>query len=871
MKKFLVSAAVFALATASARAESEAVIGNVRVQALSPTLVRIEEKGPHGFEDRVTFTVVERAWPGVPCTVTGNVVTTDHYVVRVANDGKSFAGTRVESPTGAVLYTFDGKVPPPAFLPAPAQMPDAFVVADSARIVPPPWGATPPPKEKAGDSQSGWDTGNDAPDIYVFIPGKGGYEQLRRDFLKLTGSVPLPPLFTFGLMHSRYHPYSDREALEVIDTYRKKRIPLDLFVVDTDWRVGASHGYGVNTKLFPNMAGFLRQAHERNVRVMFNDHPEPQAAALDPKELQYRYDGLTSLLKIGVDVWWFDRNWRTHLNEPAPGIRREVWGMRLYHDITQKFRPKGRPLIMSNVQGIDNGRRTYASHPAAHRYPFWWTGDTSAEWESVKKGIANAVDYGVISLQPYLSEDLTGHFGRPNAELYARFFEYGALSPITRLHCTRGETRDPWAFGDEAEKIVTDYTRLRYRLMPTIYAAARRAYDDGTPLLRRCDLYWPEFSEATDNQQYLLGDDILVAPIASSPNMAAPIPSELFQTPDGKPGLCGEYFKGMELRGGPVVTRTDSQINFRWEHDAPDPKLPEDFFSARWTGKLGPVPETGEYTLQVQMDDGVRLWLDGKLVLDKWVQQPVTTYEAKVKLEKGRSYQLRMEFFDYNQGATCVLGWNLPTKADVLPSRQVWIPPGEWLDAWTGASLTGPKTITVSSPLWHTPMYVRAGGVILSTVEMQYTGERPWDTVVVDAFVPRDGVAQTERTLYEDDGISPNYQQSAFCTTPVALETSTNSVSLTAGKIRGEFDGRLKSRTWVLRAHLPKRKKFIGAKLNGADVEASMLESSKDASVLPFRGAGTHPGPEAGDVIEVRVNSRPTDDSLSLVLTIASE
>jgi len=862
--------ALLVVATA-ARAGSEAVIGNVRVQPLSPTLVRLEQKGPHGFEDRVTFTVVDRAWPGVPCKVVDGIVTTEYYVVHVPKDGESLAGTRIESPTGVVLYTFEGKIPAPAFLPAPTGMPGAFVVADNARIVPPPWGATPPPKEKASDPYSGWDIENDAPDIYVFIPGKGGYEQLRRDFLKLTGSVALPPLFTFGLMHSRYHPYSEQTALEVIDTYRTKRIPLDVFVVDTDWRIGASHGYGVNTNLFPDMEGFLRKAHERHVKIMFNDHPEPVAPALDPKELQYRYDGLASLLKMGADVWWYDRNWHTHLNEPAQGIRREVWGMRLYHDITERFRPERRPLIMSNVQGIDNGRRNYPPHPAAHRYPFWWTGDTSAEWESLQRGIANAVDCGVISLQPYLSEDLTGHYMRPKPELYARFFEYGALSPITRLHCTRGETRDPWAFGDEAEKIVTDYTRLRYRLMPTIYAAARRACDDGTPLLRRCDLYWPEFAEATNNQQYLFADDILVAPITTSPRAGAPIPAKFFRAPDGRPGLRGEYFDGMEPTGTVVVARTDSRIDFRWGDDAPDPKLPKDFFSARWTGTLGPVPETGEYTFTVSVDDGVRLWLDDKLVFDKWNPTPVTTYEAKVKLEKGGSYTLRAEYFDYNAGATCVLGWILPSEADAPASRQVWIPPGEWVDAWTGARVAGPKSIDVESPLWHTPMFVRAGGVVLATTEMQHTGERPWDTVVVDAFVPRDGSVRTERTLYEDDGISPKYQQGAFCTTLVTLEASTNSANLSVSGIRGDFDGRLKSRSWVLRTHLPKGKKLVRAKLNSANIEARVLTPSDVAGGMPFRGEGARPGREAGDVVEVRADSRPTTEPLSLSLTLASE
>ena len=845
-------------------AYADVVVGDLRVQPLSPTLVRLEAKGKSGFEDRVTFTVVDRKWPGLEYKTSERngetIVETPQYVVRIRDQR-----ARVETPGGEMLYEFGGKLPGPSFLPSPGHVPHVFALADSPRIVPPSWGATP-----GAGTNSGWDVENDAADVYVFIPGQGGYEQLRHDFLKLTGATELPPLFTFGLMHSRYHPYSDRDALEVIDTYRKKRIPVDVFVVDTDWRVGASHGYGVNTNLFPDMEGFLREAHQRNVHVMFNDHPEPVGPALDSKELQYRYDGLTSLLKIGADVWWYDRNWHTHLNEPAPGIRKEVWGMRLYHDITQRYRPERRPLIMSNVQGIDNGRRNYAPHPAAHRYPFWWTGDTPAEWESLQKGIANAVDYGVISLQPYLSEDLTGHFMRPSPELYARFFEFGALSPITRLHCTRGETRDPWAFGDEDERIVTDYTRLRYRLMPTIYAAARRAYDDGTPLLRRCDLYWPEFAEATNNMEYLFGDDILVAPIIASPHEAATIPAAFLRTPDDKPGLRGEYFNGMEPTGTVVVARVDSGIDFRWEDGAPDPKLPVDFFSTRWTGTLGPIPETGDYTFSVRVDDGVRLWLDDKLIIDKWTPHPVTTFEEKVKLEKGRSYKLRMEYFEYNVGATCALGWSLPSQANALASRQVWIPPGEWLDAWTGAKIAGPKTITVSSPLWHTPMYVRAGGVVLSTVEMQYTSERPWDTIVVDAFIPEKGPVQTKRTLYEDDGITPDYQRGASAVTEVSLAAATNSIRLTAGTMQGGFAGQLKERTWVFRAHLPKGRRLAGATLNAAKTEVRYLKPTDTGSALPFRGEGVPPGKEAGDVVEVRANSRPTNEPLTLVLTLSA-
>src|SRR5205823_2658852 len=150
--------------------------------------------------------------------------------------------------------------------------------------------------------------------------------------------------------------------------------PLDYLVIDTDWRVNGSHGYKVETKDFPNMRRFIRDAHERHVSLMFNDHPEPVAkTALAPAEMLFRWKGLTKLLNWGADVWWYDRNWVTHLHEPAPGISKEVWGARLFHDITLTARPGRRALVMSNVEGIDNGRIDYAPHPALHRFPIWWT------------------------------------------------------------------------------------------------------------------------------------------------------------------------------------------------------------------------------------------------------------------------------------------------------------------------------------------------------------------------------------------------------------------------------------------------------------------------------------------------------------------
>ena len=434
MKNLLVLTACLCLATPKLLAADNVVAGSVRVQVLSDSLVRLEVAGAEGFENRTTFHVVNRDWPGAEFTVATNdarvVIKTAKYSVFVPLNAKTLAGISVKSADGKTLYTCDGKLDNSLWLPAPSSHPTAWSFADTPRMVPPPWGLTPAPTSAKLAATCGWDLRNDAPDVYVFLPG-GNYFQLRQDFLKLTGPSEMPPLFMFGAFDSRYHDYSEATALQQIDDYRAHKIPLDVLVVDTGWRKGGSTGYQPNTNFFPNMARFIREAHEKNVRLMFNDHPEPIGSnGLDPAEMKFRFDGLASLLNEGADVWWYDRNWWTSLKPPMPGLAKEVWGMRLYHDITQKLEPQRRPIIMANVDGIDNGIRNRPMDVAAHRFTFQWTGDVSPSYESLQREVGNAVHAGVESFFPYMSADLGGHVADPTPEGYIRWIEYGALSPI---------------------------------------------------------------------------------------------------------------------------------------------------------------------------------------------------------------------------------------------------------------------------------------------------------------------------------------------------------------------------------------------------------------------------------------------------------
>lgn len=135
-----------------------------------------------------------------------------------------------------------------------------------------------------------------------------------------------------------------------------------------------------------------------------------------------------------------------------------------------------------------------------------------------------------------------------------------------------------------------------------------------------------------------------------------PIEPEYLTTPEGKPGIKAEYFKNRKLEGEAAYTETVSQINFNWKEGAPN-QMPDDGFSIRYTGKLK-SPGTGVYKLGATVDDGVRVWIDDKLVLDMWFGGNRRMVEADFEFEEGRTYDLKMEYYDDYHLAYAQLGWD---------------------------------------------------------------------------------------------------------------------------------------------------------------------------------------------------------------------
>ncbi|SOD55031.1 beta-glucosidase [Pseudoxanthomonas wuyuanensis] len=137
-------------------------------------------------------------------------------------------------------------------------------------------------------------------------------------------------------------------------------------------------------------------------------------------------------------------------------------------------------------------------------------------------------------------------------------------------------------------------------------------------------------------------------------------------------GLRGEYFRNRELSGAPTLVRVDPQIGFSWDRGSPTDNLmargevgpgqdiPADNFSVRWSGQLLP-PVSGTYQLEAAANDGVRLYLDGKLLLDHWSDnERLRAHSASVELQAGRAYDLKLEYYDNERDAGVRLAWNLP-------------------------------------------------------------------------------------------------------------------------------------------------------------------------------------------------------------------
>ncbi len=825
--------------------------GTTRVELLSDAVIRVEEKGEHGFEDRVSLIAAGRGdFTGVAAKTRteGNclIAETAAYTVKLYTD-RGYHADAVEifaadgRPVWTVSKTATQEVRTAGFyhdLPDPGDTPEVYALLDYPRILPAEKGAA---YVGSTDAYSGWER-YDATDVYVMF-AYGDAATLRTRFAEVTGRTPISDIKTFGSWYSRYQNWTDADYKAVVENYRANGFPLDILVIDTKWRAGADGtGYDIDKGNFPDMEGFVDWAHKNGVMVLFNDHThKTDKQALDPEELKYHTENLTNILKLGVDGWWYDRNWGYTLHSPyADSITFTTFGEILYNDILASYSSTKRLFLLSNADWVRHGRVENAPSVIGHRYGIQWTGDITSEAMQLRREIENMVSKTTAGASPYLSSDLGG-FKRAKEQseaMYTRWMQYGALSPIFRIHSTMesgGAKYDklPYTYSAATQAIVKKYMNLRYNLLPLFYTLGHEAYETGMPITRRTDFY-DDSAAAKDNTEYLLGRDLLVAPLWSTYGEGdGVVPASWF----GEAGLTASYYNSRTDHSKAVYQTTVPNIELNWGAKSPDASVRVNLFSGIFEGKITPAFDC---YLGGAADDGMRVYINGELLVDAWKSSWLASaVNTETLLRAGVTYDIRVEYYDGTSTASCYLLYELPSEKN-MSARDVYLPAGGWTDVFTGTHYAGGGTVRVCNGIETTPLFARDGAVLPAVKVVSPIEAADFPALSLNVFDGGDG----SYTLCEDDGETVDYRTGDVRKTLFTHTETGARGSLAIAKAEGAFTTDYTARTYTVRIH--SEKAIENVRLDGRTVEVTRL--AKDAAAAPLAETGAAPD---GTVYEV--------------------
>ncbi|GAA4605074.1 alpha-glucosidase (family GH31 glycosyl hydrolase) [Actinoplanes octamycinicus] len=515
-----------------------------RITVLTDGLLRLEYADDGVFEDRASTFAVHRRLPvpdfrvlesgghleivtsrfrltydrgrfstsGLSVAVRGGI-TAYHSVWRFGQEPPNLGGT------ARTLDNTDGPIP---LEPGVISRAGVAVIDDSSSFV---------------FDDEGWVAADsiDRTDLYVFAYGHD-YTAALRALYAVSGPVPVVPRFALGNWWSRHHRYTTESYLALMTRFRQQGIPFSVSVVDMDWHltdVDPAHGsgwtgYTWNRELFPDPEKLLDWLHDNGLRVTLNVHPadgvrafeeaypamaaalgrdpadgEPIAFDVTDREFLAAYFEVLhrGLERDGVDFWWLD--WQSGPYSRVAGID-PLWMLNHFHYL-DNARDGRRALTFSRYAG-----------PGSHRYPVGFSGDTVISWASLAfqphfTATASNIGYG------WWSHDIGGHFfGTRDDELAVRWVQFGAFSPILRLHSAKNPfiTKEPWSFPAHVEQVMTAFLRLRHRLVPYLHTMNHRAAADGLPLVLPMYYRSPGADEAYQvPNQYQFGTELVVAAI----------------------------------------------------------------------------------------------------------------------------------------------------------------------------------------------------------------------------------------------------------------------------------------------------------------------------------------------------------------------
>ncbi|MDN3293575.1 alpha-xylosidase [Streptomyces ficellus] len=382
-------------------------------------------------------------------------------------------------------------------------------------------------------------------EFYV-IAGPTPKDVLAR-YTALTGRPALPPAWSFGLWltTSFCTSYDEETVTSFVDGMAERNIPLSVFHFDCFWmREYQWSDFQWDPRTFPDPEGMLARLKERGLRISMWINPYiAQKSALfaegahhgylvrNPRGDIWQWDlwqagmalvdftnpaarawfqgKLKTLLDQGVDCFKTDFGERVPTDvvwhDGSDPERMHNYYTQLYNacvfELLEKERGEGEAVLFAR-----------SATAGGQQFPVHWGGDCFASFNAMAESLRGGLSLSLSGFG-FWSHDIGGFEGTPDPEVFKRWLAFGLLSSHSRLHGNMSY-RVPWEFGDEAVEVARQFTELKHRLMPYLYGAAVEARRSGTPLMRPMLLEFPDDPGCrTLDRQYMLGPDLLVAPV----------------------------------------------------------------------------------------------------------------------------------------------------------------------------------------------------------------------------------------------------------------------------------------------------------------------------------------------------------------------
>ena len=395
---------------------------------------------------------------------------------------------------------------------------------------------------------------------YFVIYGPAPRDILRK-YTALTGRPARLPAWSFGLWLSTSFTtsYDEATVTSFVEGMAERDLPLHVFHFDTFWmREFNWCDFEWDSRMFPDPRGMLERLRARDLRICV--WINPYIAQRSPLFAEGKAEGYL-LRKPGGDVWQWDR-WQPGMavvDFTNPQARawyaaklnvlldvgvdcfKSDFGERIPTDVEyfdgsdpERMHNYYTYLYNQTVFELLRERRgegeaivfARSATAGSQQFPVHWSGDCESTFDAMGENLRGGLSLGMSGFG-YWSHDIGGFGGTPDADLFKRWIAFGLLSSHSRLH-GGSSYRVPWLLDEEAVDVLRAFTKLKAQLMPYLYRAALQAHREGIPVMRAMVVEFPEDPACTHlERQYMLGDDLLVAPVFNGPGDVA------FYAPEG--------------------------------------------------------------------------------------------------------------------------------------------------------------------------------------------------------------------------------------------------------------------------------------------------------------------------------------------------